>query len=213
MGALRRIGVAALLGLAAAFAPITPEHDANASVSVAVIFDDLVQYADAVAVATPVEENTVWENGRIYTYTRVHVDTGIAGELGTGSQAWVRTMGGIVGHIGQSVEGEAVFTVGRPSIVFLRHGVPGSFEVTGRAQGQYPVYLDDATKQLRVMRSSAVGALFPPKAKPSTTEEKLNPQSVQTAPPILARDVLHLKPVDQASRLIAEAFKRLHASK
>jgi hypothetical protein len=206
------MAVAAFLGLTAVFAPITAEHDAKASVSIAVIFDDLVKYADAVLVATPVEENSVWENGRIYTYTRVHVDTGIAGELGTGGEAWVRTMGGIVGHIGQSVEGEAVFTVGRPSIVFLRHGPPGSFEVTGRAQGQYPVYLDDATKQLRVMRSSAVGALFPPKATPQRTDEKLNPQAVQAAPPILARDALHLKPVDEASRLIAEAFKRLHAA-
>jgi hypothetical protein len=108
-----------------------------------------------------------------------------------------------------------VFTVGRPSIVFLRHGPPGSFEVGGRAQGQFPVYLDDATKQLRIMRSSAVGALFPPKPKPKVADEKLNPQSVpqQSEAPVLARDVLHLKPVDDASRLIAEAYKRLHATK
>jgi hypothetical protein len=191
---------------------LTVESDASASVSIALALDDLVRHADAVAIVTPVEENSVWENGRIFTYTRVHVDTGVAGELGTGGETWIRTLGGIVGHIGQSVEGEAVFTMGRPSMLFLHHGsgtVGGTYEVAGRAQGQFPVYLDEA-KQLRVMRSSAVGVLLPPRqtggaGAGALPADKLNP--------LLARDALHQKPVDEATRMIAEAYKRLHAAK
>ena len=84
--------------------------DAQASVSIAVGYDALVKDADSVGVVTPVESKSVWEEGRIYTYTRVKVEQGVAGELGTGAEGWVRTMGGVVGKIGQLVDGEPVFT-------------------------------------------------------------------------------------------------------
>ena len=104
---------------AAALAVFVPT-DAHASVSIAVGFDALVKDADSVGVVTPVESKTVWEDGRIYTYTRVKVDQGVAGELGTGADGWVRTMGGVVGKIGQLVDGEPVFTTDKSSLVFLR---------------------------------------------------------------------------------------------
>jgi hypothetical protein len=86
--------LAALLAAAPAAAVLVPS-DAQASVSIAIPFDALVKDADSVGIATPVESKSVWEDGRIYTYTRLKVEQGVAGELGTGAEGWVRTMGGV----------------------------------------------------------------------------------------------------------------------
>jgi hypothetical protein len=184
---------------------------ARASISVAVAFDALVKESSAVAVVTPVEQKSVWENGRIYTYTRVHADNSVAGELATGDEAWIRTMGGVVGHIGQLVDGEPVLTVGRPSLLFLRAGPPGSLEVTARAQGQYALTLDDATKTQRLVRSSAVGVILPPKTAPQAGPAPVT--GATAAAPVLAHDVLHNKRMEDGLRDIGAAWKRLHAPK
>lgn len=190
--------------------------DAGASVMIAVTWDALLKDASSVAVVTPVEARSVWEDGRIYTYTRVHVDNGVAGELGTGAEAYVRTLGGVVGKIGQIVDGEPVLTVGRPTLLFLRPGPIGALEVSARAQGQFAITVDE-NKQQKLVRSSAVGVLFPP--KPGLTVEplkgKLSTQSaaspqVSQAPGPLAGDVLHNKPLADGIREIAAAWKRAH---
>jgi hypothetical protein len=184
---------------------LLPPH-ARASVSIAVAFDALVKESTAVALVTPVEQKSVWENGRIYTYTRVHADNGVAGEVATGDEPWVRTMGGVVGHVGQLVDGEPVLTMGRPSLLFLRPGPPGSLEVTARAQGQYAVTLDDAKTQ-RLVRSGSAGVILPPKAP------QAGPVTGATAIAPGAQEVLHNKRVDEGLRDIGAAWKRLHAPK
>ena len=188
--------------------------DARASVSIAVAFEPLVKDSSAVAIVTPTEQTCVWENGRIYTYTRVHADTAVAGEVALGAEVWVRTMGGVVGHIGQSVDGEPVLTVGRPSLLFLRAGPAGAFEVTARAQGQFPVTLDESTKASKLMKSSAVGVLLPPK-QALQAEKTLSPKALQSAPapaaPLFAAEALHGRRVEDAVKDIAAAWKRLHA--
>ncbi|MDP9149079.1 MAG: hypothetical protein M3O36_03935, partial [Myxococcota bacterium] len=112
-------------------------HTAKASVSIAVTWDGLLRGSAAAAIATPVQSTAVWEDGRICTYTRVRIDRVMAGTMATGDEAWVRTLGGIVGDIGQLVEGEAALDAGRPSLLFLRSGPVGAFEVTARGQGQF----------------------------------------------------------------------------
>ncbi len=195
--------------------------DAGASVSIAVGFDALVKDADAVAVVTPQESRSVWEDGRIYTYTRVKVDQGVAGDLG--SDGWVRTMGGVVGKIGQMVDGEAVLTTGRASLVFVhRFKAAGTWEVSARAQGQFPVVVDDSTKLRKVIRSSAVGVLLPPKPKVADASVKagsVQPQSVTPGPTDvalakirLAGEVIPDRPLDDVTREIALAWKKAHAS-
>jgi hypothetical protein len=182
---------------------------AEGSVSVAVAFDALVKDSSAVALVTPIEQKSVWENGRIYTYSRVHADTGVAGDVGTGEEAWIRTMGGIVGNVGQIVDGEAVLTVGRPCLLFLHQGPPGALEVTARAQGQYPVTLDEATKTPRLVRSGAVGVLLPPKG---AAKARAPVTGATQAAPILAHEMLHNKRVEDGLREIGVAWKRLHAT-
>jgi hypothetical protein len=194
----------------------TVTTDAQASVSIAVAFDALVRESSAVAVVTPLEQRSVWEDGRIYTYTRVRADQAVAGDLAAGGEAWVRTLGGVVGHIGQLVDGEPVLTTGRPSLLFLRPGTPGTMEVTARAQGQFAVTLDE-TKAQRLMRSSAVGVLLPPKSAQAGASQA-GPLAPATATATattgtLAQEVLHNKKLDDGVRDISAAWKRLHASK
>jgi Matrixin len=162
-------------------------RDAGASVSTAVSFDDLVRRSDAIATVTPVEQRAAWENGRIFTYTRVRVDRVIAGRVEP--DPWVRTMGGVVGRVGQIVEGEASFAPGETSLVFLRRR-SGAVEVVARAQGQFAlVPADDGI--LRLAAAGNVGMVLPGAIEPA-------------AP--LARDVLHGRPLAEAVNVIAGAW-------
>jgi hypothetical protein len=196
----REFARAAALALALAFpVAMLGGADAMASVSVAVSWDGLLALSTNAVVVTPTESLSVWEGGRIYTYTRVRVDRAVAGDLSAGSEAWVRTMGGIVGPIGQAVEGEAVLAPGLSCLLFLRPGPAGTFEVTARGQGQYAVVADDPSLPPRIARSHAVGMLVP-RRPPSPA-----------LPQRLAVDVLHGKTVDDAAREVSSAWGPLHA--
>jgi hypothetical protein len=177
---------------------------ASASVSIAVTWDGLLRESTAAAVVTPVEARSAWENGRIYTYTRVRVDRAVAGDLAAGSDAWVRTLGGVVDKIGQVVEGEAVLSPGKPCLLFLHAGPPGALEVTARGQGQFPLVADDPKLPPRVVRGHSVGALLP-------RAEIARPGGVATASLRLAADVVNDRLVDDVVRDVAADWGRVHA--
>ncbi|HEY8077017.1 MAG TPA: hypothetical protein VIF62_22980 [Labilithrix sp.] len=182
--------------------------DAHASVSIAVGFDDLVKDADGVALATPTDAKAVWEGGRIVTYTKLKVDQGVAGETTTGQELWVRTLGGVVGKIGQLVDGEPVFSPNKQSLLFLRKFSQGTYEVSARAQGQFPILVDDASKARRVGKNANVGVLFPPKPRTLDTKEaKMESTQIR-----LASEALHDRGVDDATKEIADAWKKAHAA-
>jgi hypothetical protein len=213
LGSSLSLAVAAL-----AFGAVTlaPCPTASASVSIAVGWDALLKDADAVAVITPVESKSVWEGGRIYTYTRVKVDQGVAGDLGTGAEAWVRTMGGVVGKVGQLVDGEPVFVSGKSSLLFMRKFQAGAWEVSARAQGQYPIVLD-ASKVRKVIKNANVGMLFPPKPKvvAAATEPGVKVETAPAGPPAvkkirLASEVIQDRPLDEVTRQIAADWKKAH---
>ena len=190
---------------ALAIASLLGARGGSASVSIAVPLDDLVRDSQAAAIVTPVSQTSMWQDGRIFTYTEAHVDTRVAGS-GLDDEVWVRTLGGEVGHVGQQVEGEAVLTVGRPSLLFLRAAhvldgttepvaEPGAYSVTDRGQGQFPVVLD-AAGNLRVRKSASAGALMAPRA-PSGR---------------MAADVLHGLEVSAATSAVGQAWKRVHGT-
>ncbi len=169
--------------------------DARASVSIAVTWEGLLRESTAAAVVVPEEAHALWENGRIYTYTRVRVDRSMAGEPGT--ELWVRTMGGVVGKIGQIVDGEPVLVPGQASLLFL-HAGPGTYwEVTARGQGQFPVVADDKARP-KLVRSTAAGAIFAPKL------------AAGAPPPVLAAEFVHGRTVDDVAREVAAAWGRTH---
>jgi hypothetical protein len=187
----------ASLALAAGGAWIS--RDARASVSIAVGWTELLHDSTAAAVVTAQDARAVWEGGRIFTYTHVRVERAIAGELATGAFAWVRTRGGVVGHVGQLVEGEAVLA-SKPSLVFLNPGAgAGTYDVTARAQGQFPLLVDDPVSPAHVIASRALGMILP-RALPAPA-----------LPPRLASEVLDGQSVDDAARTITAAWGAAHA--
>lgn len=220
MTLLRLLGPAAVL---AAAATVLVPSDASASVSIAITFDSLCQQADSVVAVTPGEATSNWEDGRIFTYTKVHVDQGVAGELAAGQDTYVRTMGGVVGRIGQMVDGEAVFQKDKPSLLFLRKMKTGSYEVTARGQGQYPILVDEKTKARTLSRSFAAGVLLPPHEKTAEQQAQASGVQTQSIAPVenapatnaktllrLATDVLHQRPFDDGIKEINTNWKRLH---
>jgi hypothetical protein len=171
---------------------------AHASVAIAVSWNDLLGSSSAAAVVTAEDARTVWEGGRIYTYTRVHVDRAIAGELATGNVAWIRTRGGVVDHVGQLVEGEPVFAPGS-SLVFVQTRAPGVYAVTARAQGQFPIVAHDPAQPARIMQNGALGMIVPPSLP------------TPALPPRLASEVLAGQTLDDAAHAIATGWSAAHA--
>ena len=196
MRARARLWAVAFAGALLLVLALLPE--ARGSVSIAITWDGLLRESTASAVVTPIEALSVWEGGRIYTYTRVRVDRPIAGDAGAAGEMWVRTMGGIVGKLGQLVEGEAVLVPGQPSLLFVHGGPAGVTEVTGRGQGQFPV-VTEANTAPRIVRNRAVGVLLSPQVHVSSAATRL------------AGDVLHGRYVDDVAGEIAGDWSRTHA--
>jgi hypothetical protein len=193
-----RAEAARLAGFMAALIALFAAAPSRASVSIAILFDELVGRSTAAAIVTPVEREGVWENGRIVTYTHVQIERVLAGSAP--SEAWVRTLGGEVGRIGQLVEGEATLDVNEPSLVFLQNAGtralrPGAFEVTARAQGSFTIAIEGQVE--RVM-PSATGALLPP------------PASRIRGGARFAAQVLNGKTVAEVTREVASVWGALH---
>jgi hypothetical protein len=191
--------IALWMALSSASVPVLSSPDAHASTSLAVTWEGLLRESTAAVVVTPLDSRAAWEDGRIYTYTRARVDRSVSGQLAALAEVSVRTLGGVIGKIGQSVEGEAVLVPQQPSLLFLHAGPAGAYDVTARGQGQFPVVMDDPKLPPRVVRSHAVGALLIPRVAPPL------------AAPQLAADFLHGRFVDDVARDIAAAWDRTHA--
>jgi hypothetical protein len=214
MKRVRAILTCSLVALGgAAVAGLALERDAHASIAITVLFDELVRDSSGAALVTPMEQRAVWENGRIFTFTRVHVDRAIAGTID--SDPWVRTMGGVVGKVGQLVDGEPVLTVGRPGLLFMQplsEEGPGVYIVTARAQGQFPVVVDAQNTQ-RFVRSSAVGAGVPTPRERVVQISRSRAMSGLASGAPLATDVLHKRPIEDGVRDVAAAWTRIHGSR
>jgi hypothetical protein len=179
--------------LACALALTLAPSATEASVSIPVLFDALLRDSRAVVVATARDASSAWENGRIRTRTAVHVDELVAGHLpsGVSSDVRVRTNGGVVGDLGQRVEGEAALAPGDASLLFLQCDADGC-DVTARAQGQFRI-VRDALRGTYLAGARDVGGLVVP------------PQGQ------LAASLLDGLALEAAKRAIVTGWKRLHA--
>jgi hypothetical protein len=176
---------------------------ADASVSIAVSFDQLVHDSSAVTVATATDAQIVWENGRIVTYTHLHVDRAIAGNLHVNDAPWVASLGGIIGTTGQVVDGEPTLRVGMPYLLFLRPdttATAGTLIVTARAQGQFHLKAQSATSVVNVIRNPGVGEILP-----------MKPSGGATTTPKAAVDQIADRPIDDVAKDISSAWTKSHA--
>jgi hypothetical protein len=174
---------------------------AEASVSITVLFDDLVQRSTAVAVVVPDDQRAVWEEGHLFTYTHAHVDRVVAGQIAR--DVWLRTRGGELGGIGQIVEGQPTFVTGQRSLVFVtsatQAGIEGpssAFAVLEGAQGQFPVVASDG-KSARLSLARDIGGLVPAREVSGR----------------FAREVLVNRELEDAAKEIAAAWVRAHRGK
>lgn len=153
--------------------PTIDVRDAAASVSVLVSLEELVAASTYVVVATAGERRSVWEQlpsgRRIVTYTRLAVERSVAGA--PGGEVWVRTLGGVVDRIGQSVSGEAQIPTGSRSLLFLSR-VNGVVVVTAMAQGHYRIVSDERGRST-LAPSPDAGALLPRKGPTISARERL----------------------------------------
>jgi hypothetical protein len=175
---------------------------ADASVSFTVPMDALVEESSAACVVLPLDSKSVWENGRIATYTRAHVDRVLAGSAP--SEVWVKTLGGSVGDIGQIVDGEAVLRPGTQSLLFLTT-YEGSLVVTARGQGQFALVRDGSLMRLR--KNAWAGALLAPSP---TVLSRIRGRTTDAEAALPAAEVLDGKTIDEAAPHIAAAWTRTH---
>lgn len=182
------LAVLIVLALALGAAPT------EASVSIALSIDDVARHATLVARVVPLDRTSAWEDDRIVTTTRLRVENVIAGRPSVGDLR-VRTRGGVVGDVGQSVEGEPVFRDGEASVVFLAPR-NSAHAVVGRAQGQLLVSREAGREIVRVPHAGAIVArvVRAPEAPAGEPIAMLD-----------RRDVL------EVSRLAARAWERTHA--
>jgi hypothetical protein len=161
-----------LLSPDAPFAGIRP---AAASVAVLISLDQLVNASTYIVVATAGEKYSLWEDSpsgrRIVTYTKLSVERSVVGAAG--AEIWVRSLGGAVGGIGQSVSGEAEIATGSRSLLFLTK-TNSAVVVTAMAQGHYPVVPADAKgTALRLASSPDAGALLTRRGPSISARERL----------------------------------------
>ena len=129
-------------------------RQARASVARALTLNELVHQSSHALVGTPVNLYGQWETigrrSRIVTYTVVRTEYSVDGRPPPTPEIMIRTLGGVVGDIGQTVPGEAMLRKGRTATVFVQELSRDLFGVTGMAQGHYPVLTDaQGVKRLR----------------------------------------------------------------
>jgi hypothetical protein len=156
-------------------APLDGARPAAAAVSVLLSLDSLVGASTFVVVATAGEKYSVWEDWpsgrRIVTYTKLSIERAVVGSAGT--ELWVRTLGGAVGSIGQSVSGEAKLAIGERALLFLRK-TDATVVVTSMAQGHFPVVPESPkATRFRLAPSPDAGTLLPRRGPSISAREQL----------------------------------------
>jgi hypothetical protein len=154
-----------VLGAAVAAPWVT--RPAQAGVAKGLRLEELVARSAHVLRATPLDAYSEWsrfgKERRIVTYTRIRVDDPLREGDSPDSELLVRTLGGVVGTIGQVVHGEATLILGEPCVAFLKPMRDGVLGVTAMAQGHYPLRAD-ASGLFRLSSSPELAVLLDEKS-------------------------------------------------
>jgi hypothetical protein len=120
--------------------------------------------------------------GRIVTDIEVEVTEALKGE--PAKTIVIRQPGGVVGDIGQKVQGLATFEPGEEIVVFLEQRPGNAFDVYGSAQGKFRLKASDDGKKLLAVPDAMEGTSL---LDPVTRQ----PVAPQTEP--IALDTLRAK--------------------
>lgn len=99
----------------------------------------LSREADAVVRGTVARMESRWSGDRRVIFTEIRIDVAETLKGEAPRTAIVRQRGGVVGDIGQRVDGLASFREGEEVVLFLDRKPDGSFIVEGMAQGKFRV--------------------------------------------------------------------------
>jgi hypothetical protein len=112
---------------------------AVAAQALAVSVEELARQSDAVVRGRVVDVRAKLtpDGARIYTVVELRRAAVLRGRAPATARAMVP--GGVVGRLGQRVEGAPSFTRGEEVVVFLERAGPDAFRVTGLAQGKFTV--------------------------------------------------------------------------
>lgn len=108
---------------------------------------ELVRGSDVTLLGEPVESQSFWQGTRIMTRVRVQVREVWSGTLPQHSLVDVITPGGVVGDIGQRVDGAAVLSQNTQVVLHLRRH-EGEYWPTAMAQGVWVVPKDPLSQAL-----------------------------------------------------------------
>jgi len=139
------------------------ERIAGASLARGLTLAELLRASAHAVVATPLDAHSEWAvlggQRRIVTDIRVRIEDTLALSAPAQTELLVRVLGGIIGTLGERVDGQATLVAGKPSTLFLTPVSPVLSYVTGAAQGHYPL-LPDASGVLRLRPSPHLPTLL-----------------------------------------------------
>jgi hypothetical protein len=129
---------------------------AHATIMLRRSVDDLARESDVVAVATAGASHASWVGGHIVTDVALQVERTMRG-VTESATVTLRLPGGIIGDVGQRVEGAATLNAGARYVVFLHRETPGRYVTVAMSQGVLPIAAS-SDGSVRVMPSRADGA-------------------------------------------------------
>jgi hypothetical protein len=161
----------------------------EASIARALSLGELLADSRHVLIGTAVDSFSNWEQiGKrrcIVTYSLFRVEEPVDGRASPPSEVTIRTLGGVVGNLGQTFHGEAVVALRERATVFLREAAPELYAVTAMAQGHYPLLPDSrGVHRLRAAFASVVISDLPDAAM-----RRLDGRTAPEATDLIAREI------------------------
>ena len=112
---------------------------ARAAVMLPASVEDLARSSQAVVRGRVARMTSRWSDDQRRIFTYVEIEPASVWRGTPPARVTVLVPGGVVGDIGQRVDGAAAFARGEEVVVFLSEAEAGTFRVTGLAQGKFSV--------------------------------------------------------------------------
>jgi hypothetical protein len=144
---------------------------AHAMLATPASVEDLARSSQAVVRGRVARVSSRWSDDQRRIFTYVDIEPTSVWRGAPGSRVTVLVPGGVVGPIGQRVEGAPAFAKGEDVVAFLSEAEAGTFRVTGLAQGKFTV--DGAQARPDLSRVTLV-----PSAAMAAGERRVEPMDV-----------------------------------
>ena len=121
---------------------------ATAAIAVPASVEDLARSSDAVVRGRVSKVSSQWSSDHRRIFTQAEVETSSVWRGSAPTRVTVVVPGGVVGDIGQRVDGSPTFSQGEEVALFLERAGEGKFGVRGLGQGKFSIAAGQAQPQL-----------------------------------------------------------------